>query len=116
MRRQNDDLRFGMLVLDLVEHFQTFGIGKLQIEQDNGRRIILQRSQPVRGGGRGLDLITVAFQQRLERQQDGTFIIDDENAPVFSGHNARAFDRSAYAASWDKGRVIVVCRHERSET
>ena len=34
---------------DLFEHLQTIGIGKLQIEQDNGWRIASQRSQSVRG-------------------------------------------------------------------
>ena len=69
MRRENDHLRFGMLALDLIEHLQAFGIGQLQIEQDNGGRIASQRSQPMRSRRGSLSCVTVPVQQRFERQQ-----------------------------------------------
>ena len=116
VRRQNDDLRVGMLALDLFEHFQAIRIGQLQIEQDNGRRIASQRSQSVRGGGGRLGLITVPLSNAssvikigrsssMMRMRRCSVVITREH-----------LNEAAYAASRDKGREIVVCRHERSET
>ncbi len=86
VRRQNDHLRLRMLLLDLIEHLQSVGVRQLQIEQDHGGRILLQGLQSVRRGGCGFDLITVTAQERLQREQNGPLVVDDQDASIFSGH------------------------------
>ena len=39
VRRQNNHLCFGQLLLDPIEHFQSVGVRQLQVQQDERWRI-----------------------------------------------------------------------------
>jgi len=77
---QNDDLRIWPLGLDLVEHLQSFGVRQLQIEKNERGRFVFQRVQSSSSSAGGLGFESVPAQQRFEREQDRSFVINDQDS------------------------------------
>ena len=95
-RRQDEDRRrAGLLVAaDGPDDGPPVELGEHQVEDDEGRLVLLDRRERRRPVGRGHDREPVALQVRPDEPDDLRVIVDDEDRPVGQGGGLRGGHRA----------------------